>query len=156
MLLAVTVTYNEQNEKGADMKSQGLFRGAFPVLEKALDLRSVKHDVVVSNIANMDTPNYKAFDLVVEEELEKTIGSGKEVALEKTHPGHLPGRGTGGDAPKIKTITDPRFSFRRDGNTVDLDREMAKLSENNLLYNALAQVVSRKFQGLKNAIKGGR
>jgi flagellar basal-body rod protein FlgB len=47
------------------------------------------------------------------------------------------------------------MTLRKDGNTVDLDREMAKLSENNLMYNALAQIVSRKFQGLKDAIKGG-
>ena len=41
------------------------------------DLRSLKHNVTVSNIANKDTPNYKAFDLVVEEELEKGNGTGK-------------------------------------------------------------------------------
>jgi len=47
-------------------------------------------------------------------------------------------------------------TLRKDGNTVDLDREMAKLSENNLMYNALAQIISRKFAGLKDAIKGGQ
>ena len=44
------------------MKLQGIFTGIIPVLEKVLDLRSMKHNSIVSNIANMDTPNYKTFD----------------------------------------------------------------------------------------------
>ena len=58
------------------MESQGVFKGTFGVLEKAMDLRSTKHNVVMSNIANMDTPNYKAFDVIIEEEMEKSKGSG--------------------------------------------------------------------------------
>ncbi|MBW1941137.1 MAG: flagellar basal body rod protein FlgB, partial [Deltaproteobacteria bacterium] len=50
------------------MESQGIFNKTFSILEKNLDLRSIKHNLIVSNIANMDTPNYKGFDLIVEEE----------------------------------------------------------------------------------------
>ena len=138
------------------MKSQGLFKGTIPLLEKALDLRSLKHNVIVSNIANKDTPNYKAFDLIVEEELEKVMGTGKELGLEKTHQGHLPGRMVGGGAVKLKMDDTSRISMRRDGNTVDIDTEMAKLSENSLMYDSLAQIISSKFKGLKDVIQGGK
>ena len=138
------------------MESQGLFKGTFPLLEKALDLRSLKHNVTVSNIANKDTPNYKAFDLIVEEELEKVMSSGKEIGLKRSHQGHLPGRTTGCGAVRPGIDNTSQFSLKRDGNTVNIDKEMAKLSENNLMYNALAQIISKKFQGLKNVIQGGK
>jgi flagellar basal-body rod protein FlgB len=56
---------------------------------------------------------------------------------------------------KLKTAKAPDFSIRGDGNTVDIDRTMGKLAQNTLLYNAAAQLLSSKFKGLKNAIKGG-
>jgi flagellar basal-body rod protein FlgB len=49
----------------------------------------------------------------------------------------------------------PQFGLRGDGNTVDIDRSMADLAENNLLYNAAAQIIQQKFQALKSAILGG-
>jgi len=125
-------------------------------LEKALDLRSLKHNVTVSNIANKDTPNYKAFDLVVEEELEKVMGSEKEMGLKRSDQGHLPGRRIGGSAVSPGIDNTSQFSFKRDGNTVNIDKEMAKLSANNLMYDALAQIISKKFRGLKDVIQGGK
>ena len=53
------------------MATQGIFSETISMLSKALDLRSRKHSVIVSNIANIDTPHYKAFDLAVEEELKR-------------------------------------------------------------------------------------
>ena len=138
------------------MESQGLFKGTLPLLEKALDLRSLKHNVTVSNIANKDTPNYKAFDLIVEEELKKAMGSGKELGLTRSRRGHLPGRAIGGSAVRLEINDTLELSLKRDGNTVNIDKEMAKLSENNLMYNALAQIIAKKFQGLKNVIQGGK
>lgn len=121
-----------------------------------MDLRSTKHNVVMSNIANMDTPNYKAFDVIIEEEMEKTKGAGHTTSVKRTHQKHLSGRnGAMGDVQPTLEETE-QTTLRKDGNTVDLDREMAKLSENNLMYDALAQVISKKFAGLKDAIKGGQ
>ncbi len=138
------------------MESQGLFKGTFPLLEKALDLRSYKHNVTVSNIANRDTPGFKAFDLVVEEEMEKIMGQGADLGLKKTHQRHLSEKTVGGVTAGHKAEGGSQISLRRDGNTVDLNKEMAKLAENNLLYDALAQIISRKFKGLKDVIQGGK
>ena len=138
------------------MGSQGLFKGVIPILEKALDLRSMKHNLIVSNIANKDTPNYKPFDLMVEEELQNSMGRRGGLQLKATHDGHLSGRKVHRANGKSTGDTTFRFSLRRDGNSVDIDKEMANLSENNLLYDVLAQIVSRKFHGLKDVIKGGQ
>ncbi|MCF8084794.1 MAG: flagellar basal body rod protein FlgB [Deltaproteobacteria bacterium] len=137
------------------MASGKLFSGAYPVLEKALDLRSMKHNLIVSNIANKDTPGYKAFDLMVEDELNKFMDKGQPVKLQKTDEGHLSGNAAHRETGRSVRDKGSKFSLRTDGNSVDIDQEMAKLSKNNLLYNAMSQIISRKFQGLKDVIKGG-
>lgn len=137
------------------MESGRLFSGAFPVLEKALDLRSMRHHLIVSNIANKDTPNYKAFDIMVEEELSKSMNMGDATQLKRTDEAHLPKSHSGNMSGNRGAAKDQEFSLRGDGNSVDIDREMANLSENNLLYDALAQIIARKFRGLEDAIKGG-
>ena len=138
------------------MKSQGIFSGTISILSKALDLRSRKHDVIVSNIANMDTPNYKAFDLIIEEQMNKAVGGERKLALDKTRPGHLSPQNNPSASLKIKMADPPQFSLRSDGNTVDIDRSMANLAENSLMYNAAARMIYKKFQGLKSAIQGGK
>jgi flagellar basal-body rod protein FlgB len=137
------------------MESGRLFKGAFPIIEKALDLRSMKHHLIVSNIANKDTPNYKAFDLMVEEEMAKSTDTGEAPPLKRTDDAHLSKNRSSGMSGKIGRATEAAFSLRGDGNSVDIDREMANLSENNLLYDALTQIISRKFRGLEEVIKGG-
>jgi len=137
------------------MESQGIFSKTFSILEKSLDLRSIKHNLIVSNIANMDTPNYKGFDLIVEEEFEKALRAGKNIEPEKTQPMHFPFREIRQDNIEFKAIEASPFIKREDGNTVDMDKSMAKLSENTLMYNASAKIIAKKFQGLKNVIQGG-
>jgi len=136
------------------MESQGLFNQTFSVLEKSMNLRSQKHNLLVSNIANMDTPNFKAFDILVEEEMGKASGEAK-LPLSRTQPAHIPFIGMGDlSAPEIKPVEKPNFDFREDGNTVDIDKTMFALSENGLLYNASAQMISKKFLSLSHAING--
>jgi flagellar basal-body rod protein FlgB len=137
------------------MESQGLFDQTFSVLEKSMNLRSQKHNLLVSNIANMDTPKYKAFDILVEEEMGKKMGEANKTQLNQTQPAHIPLMGMADlNAPEIRPVENPRYDFRSDGNTVDVDRTMLKLSENGLLYNASAQMISKKFQSLSNVING--
>ena len=137
------------------MESQGIFNQTFSVLEKSMNLRSQKHNLLVSNIANMDTPNNKAFDILVEEEMGKASAEAKTMTLSRTQPGHIPLSGIADlNVPEIKPVEKLRYDFREDGNTVDIDKTMSALSENGLLYNASAQMVSKKFQLLLNAING--
>jgi len=135
--------------------TNGLFRDTISLLERSLNLRSLQHRVLASNIANMDTPNYKAVELAVAEEMSKKQGSASGIQLVQTQHGHIPLKHNPSDRIKLKTARPPEFSLRGDGNTVDLDRTMGRLAENTLLYKTAAQIISQKFSGLKNAIKGG-
>jgi flagellar basal-body rod protein FlgB len=137
------------------MSTNGLFCNTISLLERSLNLRSLQHRVLASNIANMDTPNYKAMELAVAEEMNRNHDSGSGIQLVQTRPGHLPLKHNPADHLNLKVAKPPEFSLRGDGNTVDLDRTMGKLAENTLLYKTAAQILSQKFSGLKNAIRGG-
>ena len=137
------------------MPTNGLFRETISLLERSLNIRSLQHRVLSSNIANMDTPNYKAVELAVAEEINGSQGSAPCIQLEQTQPNHLPLKHGPTDHVKLKAARPPEFSLRGDGNTVDIDRTMGKLAENTLLYKTAAQLISQKFNGLKSAIRGG-
>lgn len=136
------------------MESQGVFRGTIPIVDRTLDLRAKKHNLIISNITNMDTPNYKALDMVVEEDFHKIMRVEHNIKLRKTHEAHLSGKKLDINTMKVRLKEESEVSLRGDGNTVDIDKEMVSLAENNFLYNALAQIIGKNFQGLKGAIKG--
>jgi flagellar basal-body rod protein FlgB len=137
------------------MPTDKIFSDTIATLEKSLNLRSIQHKALASNIANMDTPNYKAVELDVTEKMNKNKRSVGGTQLVRTHAAHLPFRSDRADKVKLKAVTPPAYSLRGDGNTVDIDRTMGRLAENTLLYNATAQLIARKFKGLRNVIKGG-
>jgi flagellar basal-body rod protein FlgB len=138
------------------MDSPGIFSGTISTVEKVLDLRSLKHNLIVSNIANVDTPRYKAFDMIIQEEIEKATGTNNTVTLARTKGEHLPGRKSSVGNVEYNFVDKLQMSTRGDGNTVDIDKAMADMAENNLMYNTLAQILSKKFTGLKTAIQEGR
>jgi len=138
------------------MGIQNLFGGNFPLMEKSLSLRARRHELIVSNIANADTPNYKSFDLIIEDELQKTAADSSQIALKTTRPNHLrTSAGGTADQVTIHTKESDALSLRGDGNTVDIDKEMVDLSENAIIYRASAQIMSKMFGVLKMAINGG-
>ncbi|MEW6739034.1 MAG: flagellar basal body rod protein FlgB [Nitrospirota bacterium] len=106
------------------------------VLEKMLDVAAFRQKVLASNIANADTPGYKAKDISFQKELDRAIEGSK-----------------GQDNEVYETVT---TMPNRDGNTVNLDIEMAKVAENTLIYNAATQLMTMKVRMLKDVIKGGR
>jgi flagellar basal-body rod protein FlgB len=134
----------------------GLFEGTISVLQKSLNIRSTQHQALSSNVANADTPNYKAFEVAIDEELRKLGTGGTRIQLARTQSSHLPASRAGADRVTFKNSPTPELSLRADGNTVDLDRAMGELSENTIKYKTSAQLISMKLNGLKNAIMGGR
>ncbi len=135
------------------MNSTEIFGGVFPALEKVLDLRSYKHNMIISNIANIDTPNYKGFDLIIGDELAKSKET-KRLELKKTDSKHFSGsQRLHGINHRIVPLNP--VNKRADGNNVDLDKMMSSLAENGLMYNANAQIYAKKLQGLKYVISGG-
>jgi len=138
------------------MPTEKIFSNTIAALEKSLNLRSIQHKALASNIANMDTPNYKAVELDVAEKMNENKRSVRGTPLVRTHAAHLPFRSDRADTVKLKAVTPPGYSLRGDGNTVDIDQTMGRLAENTLLYNATAQLIAIKFRGLINVIKGGK
>jgi flagellar basal-body rod protein FlgB len=124
-------------------------------LQKSLNTGSLRHKVLTSNIANIDTPNYKAFEVVMKDAGKHNAHAKRPIELVRTQPRHLSGRHSSSNPVEIKTVDSSGNNFRADGNTVDLDRVMGKLAENTLMYRTAAQIIKKKFQGLKNAIQGG-
>ncbi len=137
------------------MASQSLFEGSISALHKVMNIGALQHKVLTSNIANIDTPNYKAFEVVMEDALRKNSGPAETIKLVRTQPQHLAGRHSLSTDVKIKTTDPPPFNLKADGNTVDLEKTMGKLAENTILYRAAAQIIKKKFQGLMNSIQGG-
>ena len=138
------------------MDTKALFGGTVSVLEKVLDFRSQRHNVILSNIVNADTPGFKAFDIVMDETVDRMTGdAGGELRMAGSDPAHFSTAGEDTGGIRTKFIEHEKLINKGDQNTVDLDRSMSNLAENNLLYNALAQTISKKFRMLKEVIGGG-
>ncbi|MBN1277427.1 MAG: flagellar basal body rod protein FlgB [Deltaproteobacteria bacterium] len=139
------------------MEPHGIFSGTVNILERALNIRAARHDLISANVANSETPDYQAFDLIVEEEMEKVLGKEGQIGLAMTQKKHFPANNVAGsEGLKPKPVVDSKWDKDENGNSVRIEREMANLAENSLMYNALAQIISKKFRGLDDVIKGGR
>jgi flagellar basal-body rod protein FlgB len=121
------------------------------VFSQAMNLRSQRQQVLASNIANADTPNYKARDFSFEKAMQNAMaGRGSDsLAMTTTASGHLPGAGGSGMAAlQFRSETQSAV----DGNTVDMDVERTQMTENALQYQIVSQFVSDQFKGLRSAL----
>ncbi len=121
------------------------------VYSQALNLRTQRHQVLASNIANADTPYYKARDFSFEKAMQNAMaGQGNgSIGLATTSRGHLPGSGgVGMAALQYRTETQSAV----DGNTVDMDVERSQITENALQYQVVSQLISEKFKGMRSAL----
>ena len=133
-----------------------LFSGTVSTLSRSLDLRARNHEMILNNVANADTPNFKPFSMNVEEALKKDAQAVASARLNQTDEQHLQGLPMPDDPSGITEVAaDDPLLFRGDRNGVDIDREMTALAKNSLLYKASAQIVASKFKGLKHVITGG-
>ncbi|MBI1911766.1 MAG: flagellar basal body rod protein FlgB [Deltaproteobacteria bacterium] len=133
----------------------GLFDNTMSLLGNALDLRASRQKLLASNIANQETPGYRAVDLNFENELKKRESGTADTVLVSTSPRHIPiGNGIAGN-PLIGDRATEIVSY--DKNSVGIEGEMVRLSENSLNYNISAKMLKTKFNLLMTAIKeGGR
>lgn len=121
-----------------------LFGKTIDMLSAVLDFRSERHKVITSNIANIDTPNYRPKDITFREELKDLFENGEGT----------PSTGNGEGRLIRRPIEDEIGVEVVDaGDKVDLDTEMAKLAENNLMYNLAVELLARKFKGLNTVLK---
>ncbi len=125
------------------------------ILEKFLDESLKKQSVIASNIANANTPNYKAKELNFEEAFKKALGDGEDnVSLKATDPRHFTDSNSLENlSTKVEISSAPA---RPDGNNVNLEKEMVKLTENNISYNLGIQLITKKLKDIRTAITSGR
>lgn len=131
-----------------------VFSDTARMMEKALDAAALRNTVIANNLANVDTPGYKRSEVRFEEELAKALSDSGGITGKRTRAEHIPiGKRPAAEvSPRVELQKDT--SMRNDGNNVDIDREMAALAKNTILYNALAQEISGEFQKLKSVISG--
>ena len=123
--------------------------------ETALRLRAQRQQVLASNIANADTPNFKARDFDFAQAMQSALAATEPVAqggLTLTHPAHLAVESANAGLPELKLRTPKQNSL--DGNTVEMDVERSAFTENALRYEASATLIHSQIKGLLSVIQG--
>lgn len=116
-------------------------------LRRGLDVSSYRQELLSQNIANADTPGYQRMDVSFAEALNDAEN---RLPMTRTNSAHL---GTQGENPAIQ-VSRTSAAVRADGNTVVIETEMARLSQNAMYYQALSTQLSKHIALLKDAISG--
>lgn len=119
----------------------------------ALKVRGQRTELLARNLANADTPGFKAQDIDFRAALAAAGGADKPVAMRATDAQHI---GTAGGAPDAPTSLKYRTPLAPslDGNTVDVQMEQAAFAENAVRFQATLSFLSARFRGLMTAITG--
>lgn len=134
-------------------------RGSIPVLENVVHFTTARHRAILSNIANVNTPSYKAID-VPEEEFRKALLDAIEESRERPVP-TFDFQGTNRIRPKAGGGLEIDFVEATDvgilthsENNVDIDKQMALMVENTQMHNMAATLLAQQFNMLRMAISG--
>ncbi|MBI4246030.1 MAG: flagellar basal body rod protein FlgB [Candidatus Rokubacteria bacterium] len=119
-----------------------LFGGVIEALRQASAYALRRHEILAENVANTDTPGFKAHDLSFAHELDlaQTVQSRPD--------------STYGPGMDLRIVAAPDGPARTDGNDVDLDKEMGRLSQNTLYHNVVVHLLNARFAAMKSAING--
>lgn len=125
------------------------FASAFAGHDKALEFRSARAAILANNIANADTPNFKAKDLSFDSMLNL---ENSRLNMASTNARHISAIGVGGriEGAMYRTPSQPSL----DGNTVDMQREQAEFAQNSLQFDTSFMFLDRKISGMKKALTG--
>ena len=128
------------------------FDKAFGIHEDAVSLRAYRASVLASNLANSDTPHYKARDFDFRSVLAGAISGRDSAAMTSTHSRHLSAGSPG--AANVELLYRVPHQDSMDGNTVDPHIEQANFMNNALRYQASLRFLDGKIKGLLRAIRG--
>lgn len=137
------------------MANQILGDNTMVTLQRALDGLALRQQVISRNIANVDTPGYKASTVSFEQQLQHALrDDGGNPTPTRTSPGHLAAPASESASPRVTQRTN--LTVRRDGNNVDIEREMTDLVETTLRYSATTRILNRKLALLRFVISEGQ
>ncbi len=131
-------------ESGGELMLNSNIYDYINVLDRAADASYLRNKAIANNMANINTPGYKRQDVSFASNLEKALRHSKFKSLdEKVGSVRL-------DYLKGAVFTDHQnYSYRLDGNNVDIDTESAHLASNTILYNGLTQSITAEFNNIK-------
>ncbi len=130
----------------------GIFEKTFNIAKVALKLRSYKQSLLASNIANVDTPGYRRKDIPFQKVMQAYL-SNQDLSLKRTDPRHISNKPTSINEI-LETYKDKSLGTP---NNVSLEQEVTELVQNQVMYEATLQALSKEIQRLKEAItEGGR
>ncbi|MFY9180455.1 MAG: flagellar basal body rod protein FlgB [Venatoribacter sp.] len=127
------------------------FDNALGIHAKALQLRAARAEILANNLANADTPGFKARDINFQAILQGELKKSDSLSVERTNSAHLSG---------LQEEIEGNLMYRNpsqpsiDGNTVDSQIEQVLFARNSLNYNASFEFLNSKITGLKGAIRG--
>jgi len=131
-----------------------LFSENLGLLGKVMDLHLERQNVVMSNLANQDVPAFKARTLDFEKELQAALNTGDTGKMTRTSGSHLPTAfSAAGFEGNLEMGWKPRVVQGLD--SVDMEKEMSVMAKNTLMYNALADLTKKDFEGLQKVIVDG-
>jgi flagellar basal-body rod protein FlgB len=134
----------------------GIFNHSDRLQMESLNQRQTRSEVITANVANAETPGYRALGYDFEEQLQALDNKDEPFPMMVSDPRHYRNEFTEADGtiyPDVYVV--PSESVGQDGNTVDVDAEMAKLSENQLLYQTVTELLNRKIGTTRYAITSG-
>jgi len=123
------------------------------LLHSALNASNLRQQAISNNIANAETPGYKAKNVVFEEILKSKLANQSSFVGKRTDYRHFE-IGISSSLPVPQIAENKNIAMQINGNNVDIDEEMTRLGKNALWYNTLATQLSSEFQNLSIAIKG--
>jgi len=128
------------------------FDTALGIHADALRVRSQRTELLASNMANADTPNYKARDIDFQAAMKMAASHQSMGSIETTHSNHIQVSSSQFASPAVQYRTTVQDSL--DGNTVDEQIEQAQFMQNSVQYQASLNFLGAKFSGLLSAIRG--
>jgi flagellar basal-body rod protein FlgB len=124
-------------------------------LAKSLDMRLIRQNLTAANIANAETPGYAAKKVDFEDSLSRALQMEGIPGVETSSPGQMPA--VEGAIRKVEAdvYDNPDINVANDKNTVDVEKEMATLTDNSLIYKAALELMRKKLAALKYAATEG-
>jgi flagellar basal-body rod protein FlgB len=126
------------------------------LLKSALEGLTARQRTIADNVANVDTPEFKASRVSFETALKQAHGTIDQPLKMFKVENAVAGPGEAPTDLKPTVVQETGLGRRNDGNNVDIDREMLELSDTNVRFNALIQVMSSKVSGLRYVINNGQ
>ena len=131
-------------------------------LQKGLSAAWIRNAVIRNNIANVETPGFKASDTEFESLLTQSMQNATQSTgfkAKKTHPKHIDFGSIDAESTSLfetRIVKRDDVSMRMDGNNVDIESENVKLAQNSLYYNTLVEKMNSELRRLRAAISEGR